>query len=204
MNFVMAGEDIKRSDPAPTRRQAALAVLQPLRTDHPNAVEIWSDGAAKDGTRQGGAGCLIKWHDNRPNTTLSQAAGMLASSTTAVTVAALLGLRKVAQELYNTPDSPAVFLLFDSRALFHRLQIPVWEQTESAVHKATEVLHGLSNQYHITVVWIPGHSGIEENDAADAAATAARDTADQSAIPLTESSLKFAVNRTLEDKWDAS
>lgn len=200
--FLLAGDSVRRDDVPEARRNAALEDLSRLRSGSAPAVEIWSDGAAISGTHHGGAGCVIRWHDGRPDSVLSCAAGSLASSTTAEAVAARLGLQHVTDALGTFYDHLQVRLFFDSRALHQRLQQPAWRLPDCATRDCALLLRTLAERHPVSVVWVPGHAGLARNEAADAAATVARDTADQSlAPPLPEAAVKTALARACDTDW---
>lgn len=77
------------------------------------------------------------------------------------------------------PDSqlPTICLLFDSRGLFFIFLRPAWHQTDSVAREAVSLLKSPAEDYDVSVVWVSRHAGIEENEAADFAATSARDRA---------------------------
>ena len=208
VEFLLAGGNASKTDQPSIRRQAALNTLEDLRSGSPTAVEIWSDGAAKDGVKNGGAGCFIKWHNDQPPTTLSCAAGSLTTSTGAETTAAWIGLSLVAstlaEERQRSPDFevPAIRLLFDSRALFFILQRPAWRQTDRVACEAVSLLNTLAEHHDVAVVWVPGHAGIEENEAADSAATLARDRKEQSGTIFSVRVLDQYVANSIIAEWD--
>ena len=171
-------------------------------TDQLDAIDIWSDGAASGGTHNGGAGVLIKWHDGREDAIISAAAGALASSTSAEATAALLGVTRVADELQASPPTGqlSIRLLFDSRALHSRLQRPVWRIEDSATRNTALLLGTLAQAHKVSVIWVPGHAGIANNERADRAATAARDSAVQAGVPILASALRHAVARSVADE----
>ena len=203
ISFLLAGADIRRDDLPDRRRVAALESLQQLRENTPlTAIEIWSDGAASGGTHNGGAGVLIKWHDGREDTTISAAAGALASSTSAEAAAALLGVTCVAGELQcSTPTGRlAIRLLFDSRALHSRLQRPMWRIEDSATRDTALLLGTLAQAHDVSVIWVPGHAGIASNERADRAAITASESAEQGGAAIPSSALKHAVARSVADE----
>lgn len=55
--------------------------------------------------------------------------------------------------------------------------------------------------HDLVIAWVPGHIGLTDNERADAAATAARDSADQAGVSLQERSLKLEIARNLDSAW---
>jgi ribonuclease HI len=201
INFITAGAAASRTDPPERRRALAEADLAALRAASSlPAIEVWTDGAAVGGVRDGGAGAVIHWHDGGDDTVLNKAAGVVCSSTTAEAEAAALGICYVARRLLH-PAYPrvALRLLFDSRALHERLQRPVWRAEEYASHTLQVRLGALAERHDVSVVWVPGHANLIRNERADAAATAAR-RHDQRGVALTEDGAVGAVHRFLEQR----
>ena len=122
----------------------------------------------------------------------------LASSTSDEASAARLGVVHVVQELQECRQRLAVWLLFDSRSLFASLQQPAWCIDNSAARETAFRLGALSQDHDVSVIWVPGHAGLEDNERADAAATTACEHADQSVVPISERALKNAVARSVE------
>ncbi len=116
-----------------------------------SAVEIWSDGA---GRYSGGAGVFITWHNGCPNSILSSPAGALSLSTAAEAVAALLAVSQVAREMSSTPLRLTIRLLFDSRALYARLQRPPASIDDSATRQTLLLLDALARQLYVSVMWV--------------------------------------------------
>lgn len=200
VTFHLAGAEIPRSASAEERKEAADSDLNALLPEGPH-VDIWSDGSAMEGIANGGAGCAIRWHDDREVSVLSAPAGALASSTAAEAAAALLGLKEVAQRLDDDLSKPTIRLLFDSRSLYMRLQSPLCKlQLHPTTLEAAKILRQLSLRHRTMVIWVPGHAGLELNEVADGAAKRGS-TMDQSGIQVTTSSLKKSLNRQMLASW---
>ena len=197
IKFVLAGDGTHRDDIPARRRQAALETLEEMRDLNRPTIEVWSDGAASDGTHNGGAGVIIRWHDGRQDTTISAAAGPLCSSTDAEAAAASIGISQVAEELQGTADRIAIWLLFDSRALHTRLQQPIWCMDDATSRNTALCLCTLARTHDVAVIWVPGHAGLAQNERADAAATAARDHAVQNSKVIPTRSLQLCVSRCI-------
>lgn len=64
------------------------------------------------------------------------------------------------------------------------------------------LLHAVALRHRFSVVLVPCHASIAHNEATDAAATAASDSADQSQVPpLQEAAVKTTVARVCDDEW---
>jgi ribonuclease HI len=176
--FVLAGADVPRNALPEERRFAALQALAELREeDEEKTIEIWTDGAAIDGLRNGGAGCVVKWPGVVEPTVQSRPAGLLVSSTDAESVAAEMGLRLAAESEQTAANYR---ILFDSRALFDRLQRHPMRLVDSPSSlRAAGLLDRLAALGRVTVVWVPGHAGLPLNELADRAARAGCDMAQE-------------------------
>ena len=196
--FVLAGAEVPKNALPEERRFAALQALAELREeDEGETIEIWTDGAAIDGLRCGGAGCVVKWPGAVEPTVQSRPAGLLASSTDAESAAAEMGIRLVA-ESGRTADNYRI--LFDSRALFDRLQRHPMRLVDSPSSlRAAGLLGRLATLGRVTVVWVPGHAGLPLNELADKAARAGCDMA-QNDIPVSPFALKAALGRAAADQ----
>jgi ribonuclease HI len=159
----------RREDPPWRRREEALVTLDGLRSRDPPHVQIWTDGAAKDGVRDGGGGFVIQRLAPGADICGAVPAGRWTCSTTAEAAAAAAGLQAALGELEDAAGLN-IWLLFDSRALFEKLQKPARCQDDHAAAQAVALLHQLAGRHLVTVVWIPGHAGLSLNDRADALA----------------------------------
>ena len=184
-------------EPSPEdRRAAAERPLAALQAEWQPDAQVWSDGAAVDGIRDGGAGAVIR-RRGQEDITISEAAGSRTSSTAAEATALAAGLRTLADLLQDTPC--VVWCAFDSRALFDRLQQPWRADQDIGTTRAAKWIHRLSALHRILVIWVPGHAGLPLNEAADAAAKTGC-TLDQEGIPITISAAKSILRNHLETR----
>ena len=177
-------------DDNPLVRQAfALEFLDHLRTSSPPDMEVWTDGAAVDGTKNGGGGYVIKWPAPGVVTTGSVAAGTIVSSTSAEASAVAAALQVAWEELLGT-DGLHIWVVFDSMALHERLRSPNRTTLDPPTADASRHLHNLAQLHTVTVVWVPGHAGLPLNVQADEAARAGTLLPQ----PATDRSLRAAVS----------
>jgi ribonuclease HI len=161
-----AKAEANREEPPTVRRERALVLLDSLRKDDPPFLQIWTDGAAEGGLKNGGGGFILRHQAVGPDTKGSVPAGRWTSSTSAEATAAAAGL-EAAQETLRGRPGKSVWLLFDSLALFQRLQSPTRCLEDHATAQAALLLQQLAATHRLTVIWVPGHAGLTLNEAAD-------------------------------------
>ena len=152
------------------RGALALDFLAELRRTSPPHLEVWTDGAAVDGTRRGGGGYCIQWPAPGPDTVGSVAAGVITNSTAAEAAALAAALRVVRDEVLLSNSSYQMWLVFDSRALHDRLRRPTLANLDKATAEAIRSIDLLARSHRISIVWVPGHAGLPQNERADKAA----------------------------------
>ena len=160
-----------REDNPLVRQARALEYLDHLRRHARPDMEVWTDGAAMDGTRNGGGGFVIRWPAPGRETTGSVAAGSLVSSTLAEAAAVAAALREVSAELLDVVGLH-IWVVFDSMALHERLRSPNRSNIDPPTAEASRRLHQLAQLHTVTVIWVPGHAGLALNTKADEAARA--------------------------------
>ena len=155
------------------RRRAAEEHLAGLRARRAPDVEVWTDGAAVDGVKDGGAGVVVRWSQQHrelhQDTTLSLPTGRRTDSAASEVAALAAGLRLMEEALGDSAGA-VIWTLFDSRALHGRLQNPEICHADHPTVAATRSLRQLSSRHTVVLVWIPGHAGLEHNEEADQAA----------------------------------
>ena len=187
VEFHLAGAAVPRTQPPEVRRRAAMKDLKKIREAHPPSLEIYSDGAAVGGTRNGGGGAVLRWADGRVKR-ISRAGATWCSSTDAEALGAWAGLQEAEASLPLSPSS-TLHVLFDSRALLHRLRGPgLPSDVSSAAAKAS--LRRLARHHRIHVIWVPGHAGLAGNEEADAAAKEGSRAPDHEAKDITRGALR--------------
>ena len=145
----------RRSDAPAARREAALRAIAEL--PHPD-VTIWSDGSARGGTEQGGAGALIQLHHLNREEIVRAPAGAICSSLRAELTAMREALAVVAglegEELVSTKS---VRLLSDSRSGLQLLSRGQVNQTMTLAAEVWSLLNTLADSGMETVLqWVPG------------------------------------------------
>ena len=179
--------------------ETALAVLD--ERGRPD-VEVFADGSARDGRFDGVGAAVVAWRDGSPGRTVTAAAGALASSTAAETVAARVGLEAVVEDLAGRGKTGClVRLLTDSRALWHRLQAGGAPGGDAASNEAVAALWRLARGHRVQVVWVPGHAGVAGNEAADRAAAAGTEEP-QGGVPVSVASLRALLREWVRARWE--
>ena len=134
--FLLAGATVGRDRPPEER--GALAYLDRIRNEYPPDVEVYTDGSAAAGVRNGIGGVLIKWADGTPARRDCKAAGALTSSTTAEAVGAEQADRAAAAA--RSFPQEGVALTIGAVATFLRKQSEeLWRRRYRADPQATPI-----------------------------------------------------------------
>ena len=167
-------------------------------------MTAWTDGAVRDGTGQGGAGCLVcgeGWEEER-----SVPAGLLCSSTQAEKVAMAEALEILAGRAAALPDpsGAAVTVVSDSQpTLFsvRRGPLRVEGMQDARIWRALGAL--ARRVRRVQFQYVPSHVGIAGNERADELAGIFADApvSSQCGIPVAFSVVKARVRRLLAEKW---
>ena len=184
------------------RRQAALLHLGSLPQC---ATWVWTDGSARDGVQNGGAGVFIDFPDGE-HQELRQPAGALCSSYRAELVA----LRSACQYLLEHPthlEDPVIFCT-DSQSALAALREGPASQTSPLEIEIWEALVRLQRAHtqQIYLQWVPSHCDIPGNERAD---SVAKDAAalPQEAVPVDVRTAHRAAARVVRaqtiDAWPA-
>ena len=192
-------EEIRRIDDPAHKKRAANATISALPIAD---FDIYTDGAVGEGCRRGGAGCTIT---NRAggNHTITNPAGYLCSSFKAEQIA-LCGALEWLQSQSNLCQGAEVRICTDSRSLIQSLQSGPAKRPDECSRRIWELLALLfqPNTAHLTLQWVPGHSDVEGNEAADALAKRGMN-APQRGTPIDFDSAKAAIKRHVWHRWKA-
>ena len=184
-----------RSDPPLSRQGAALAHLDSLL---PHDLVLWTDGSVPFLLGNGGSGVLANCSLCGTEATLSFSAGPVCSSFSAEACAILHALcwSRQHQQVYHFSS---LLLLSDSRSVFAtQSSPPSFFYLKLTGRSGRNCL--LSNSRSIRLQWVPGHSFLLGNDAADELARRGVLLA-PSAIPCSLSPLISPIHSSLFSDW---
>ena len=151
-----------RSDLLHSRQVAALAHLDSLL---PNDLVLWTDGSVRFHHSKDGSGVLANCSLCGTEATLSFSAGPVCSSFSAETCAILHALCWSRQHQQVCHFS-SLLLLSDSRSVLATLSSPPSFLLSQTLWQIWQELSFLSS-CSIRLQWVPGHSFLPGNDAAD-------------------------------------
>ena len=162
-NLKITETNIKKTDSIDEQKEASQ---QAIKNEKPADFIIYTDGSAIAGTRNGGAGIYVEKaegeRDYRKYHTEHHPAGSYSTSYTAECVAMLRALRWLENQTWLK-----TVIVTDSKALTSSLTN---DQTNSPkVSKIKKKIEDILDNglKFITILWVPGHSGLNGNEEAD-------------------------------------
>ena len=188
-----------KTAPPEERRRAAEETLSQLPAAD---VTVFTDGSAKAGTENGGAGAIV-WSGGREETRIQAAAGRYTSSY----VAELHALNEAAKYLEGAYPAAGpslnIRICTDSQSALRRLSDGPAQQTERLPDEVWTRLIGIGRHHRVDLQWVPGHAGIPGNEAADEVAGQAADLP-QDQVPVTYGAARARLKHHLGREWIAS
>ena len=184
-----------RSDPPLSRQRAALAHLDSLP---PRDLVLWTDGFVPFPFGKGGSGVLANCSFCGTEATLSFSAGPVCSSFSAE-VCAILHALFWSRQHQQVCHFSSLLLLSDSRYGHATLSSPPPFLLSQTLWKIWQELSSLSS-CSIRLRWVPGHSFLPGNDAADELARRGALLAPP-AIPCSLSPLISRIHSRLISDW---
>ena len=184
---------IKKSDPPGSIKAFTLERI----SLYENSLCIYTDGSKNSG---GHVGCSFCVPD--VNVMCSVRLSDNLSVFTAELVAIKLGVEWIMQseQRGSLEDNRSVVIFTDSLSSLQSLDSQESESRPNLVRETLALFNELKSQ--VTVVWIPGHSGIKGNDLADRLAKEALDRPAVDIIVSTEAQEAFdAVDSYILQKW---
>ena len=189
-----------RSDLPSKKLATAPECLHDVRTTCPSPalVEVWCDGSVSSEGEGGSGFIIVKRMDGHSEevTSGSFASGIIATSFTAESRAALEGLTRAQQVLAETTPPVDLLIVSDSRSLVDAITADPYRMASDIV-PVYEALCTVAEQAHtIHLVWVSSHCGLVMNDKADS--TAAIGTSLPQTSPIPVQAVKTAVRHSTQ------
>ena len=184
-----------RSDSALSRQGAALAHLDSLP---PHNLVLWTDGSVPFPFGKGGSGVLVNCSLYGTEASLSFSAGPVCSSFSAE-ACAILHAFCWSRQHHQVCHFSSLLILSHSRSVLATLSCPPSFLLSQTLWQILQELTSLSF-FSIRLQWVPGHSFLPGNDAADEPAKRGALLA-PSAIPCSLSPLTSRIHSRLFSDW---
>jgi ribonuclease HI len=202
LHFNFKAGAVPRSAPADARRTEAERVLAQLP---PLVACAWTDGSVSEGGGPAGGGALIEW-TGAETVQLREAAGNVGSSYSAEAVALRLAATHLVERLQvraPAPERIAVACCTDSLSVLQRLKGYPGPEDSTCVAHIRVLLRKLSELAETHLVWVPGHAGVDGNEAVDALAKEAA-TLPQDRVPIPYACAKARIRASTTNSWKSS
>ena len=191
-------DNTSRNDEASRRKLAALTTW----ADLPEAdIVLWTDAAASGGITDGGGGVVI-CRKGQPPEVISIPTGRITASYRSE----MLAIQRAVTACASNPpgEQLTIRICTDSQSALHHLrQAPSGQKGQAAQDTWAGIRNLATMDHNVHVQWVPGHAGLDGNEAADADARVGTQL-DQQTVTIELRCAQNHLERHFFDKWEAS
>jgi ribonuclease HI len=179
-------EKCGKSESEEVRRAKAERTMEKRREEY--GREVFTDGSAEEGMKNGGSG--VVWKENDRWKRRMRPGGALTSS-----YRTEVGAMREAMAMLEEGEDGSVVVYTDSKSLVMALQNGT-ATMDKELEGLKEEMWRVSRRMRLGIQWIPAHVGIEGNEEADKVANEARQM-DREGVKVDMSSVKSMIKRVV-------